>query len=41
MFYLSKIEIGLHFKLKQALSKFFKAWSNKLLGSTTSKVTRN
>ena len=25
MFYLSKVEIGLHFKLKQVLSKFFKA----------------
>ena len=41
MFYLSKVEIGLHFKLKQVLSKFFKAWSKKLLGSTTSKVTKN
>ena len=25
MFYLSKVEIGLHFKLKQVLTKFFKA----------------
>ena len=25
MSYLSKVEIGLHFKLKQVLSKFFKA----------------
>ena len=25
MFYLSKVEMGLHFKLKQVLSKFFKA----------------
>ena len=37
----SKIKIGLHLKLKQVLSKLFNPWSNKLLGSTTSKVPKN